>query len=163
MTLDDAIDVLGGSNGRFQIMQAIAFALIFAVGSQFYHSSPFYLRKPALRCFDHKGFLIADKEYGEYCSRMMACDKEITSYYDIDYEHGHSINNWFTQLDLVCEERYKIGMLSTISYVSFAIGSVLFTNQIDRIGRRPVVLLFGMVTPLGILALQYLAFNLWTI
>lgn len=87
----------------------------------------------------------------------------MTRRFEIDFEHSHSINNWYTQLDLVCEPKYKIGMLSSVSSIALALGGALFTNQIDKLGRRPMVLMFGAITPLGLLAAQYFCHNLLNI
>lgn len=40
--MDDVIKIMGGSNGRFQLFSNIVFVIIFAVGSQFFYSMPFY-------------------------------------------------------------------------------------------------------------------------
>jgi hypothetical protein len=39
---NDVINILGGSCGRFQILSSLSFAILFAVGSQFFYSMPFY-------------------------------------------------------------------------------------------------------------------------
>lgn len=40
--MDDVIKMLGGSCGCFQIFSTVVFIIIFAVGSQFFYSMPFY-------------------------------------------------------------------------------------------------------------------------
>ena len=55
-----------------------------------------------------------------------------------------------TDLDLICEEPYIIGLLGAISFISFSIGSILLTDLIDTKGRKPIVLSAAIVTPIGI-------------
>jgi hypothetical protein len=53
--IDDALQELGGSTGLFQILNSISSMLLFAVGSQFFYSIPFYQYYPSLNCYDDKG------------------------------------------------------------------------------------------------------------
>lgn len=52
-TMDDAIAMLGGSWGRLQTLAIICNMIIFAVGSQFFYSMPFYTLYPKLHCYDY--------------------------------------------------------------------------------------------------------------
>ena len=52
-----------------------------------------------------------------------------------------------TQLILICYEPYYIGILGTISFISFALGSFFFTKQADIFGRHKVVCIAAAVTP----------------
>lgn len=65
--------------------------------------------------------------------------------------------------DLVCEEPYMIGFMGAISFISFSVGSLVFTNIADSKGRKMVVLVASLITPLGILALVLFADNLYKI
>lgn len=65
-----------------------------------------------------------------------------------------------TDLDLICEEPFLIGLLGAISFMSFSIGSLLITRVIDIYGRRPVLLIATLVTPIGILMLISVAKSL---
>lgn len=65
-----------------------------------------------------------------------------------------------TKLDLLCEEPYKIGLLGTISFLSFSIGSVLIMNLADSRGRKTTVLYSGLVTPVCILLLQQVGIDI---
>lgn len=68
-----------------------------------------------------------------------------------------------TDLNLICEEPYKIGLLGTISFLSFSLGSVLLTNQADKIGRKATVLYTGIFTPICIMLLLILPIDLNTV
>lgn len=130
--MDDVIKMLGGSCGYFQILSTTAFVIIFAVGSQFFYSMPFYQQYPALKCYDKDGSLLTDlgqSHHGrEYCPKEFACDSSQVNHFEIDWDHSYSLNNWMTELDLICQEPYKIGLLGSISFMSFSLGSVLITK-----------------------------------
>ena len=65
-----------------------------------------------------------------------------------------------TDLDLVCADPFKIGLLGAMSFISFAIGSALITRFADVYGRRKVVIYSSLVTPIGLMCLIYFAKNL---
>ena len=58
-----------------------------------------------------------------------------------------------TGLNLICYEPYYIALVGALSFVSFSIGSALFTNLIDKYGRKSVLIYSSIVTPIGILTL----------
>lgn len=65
-----------------------------------------------------------------------------------------------TDLDLICEEPIKIGLLGTICFISFSIGSILLTNQADIRGRKTTTLTTGYITAICIMLFIYLELNL---
>ena len=75
----------------------------------------------------------------------------------IDWSHDETLQNWMTELDLTCEEPYLIGLIGGISFVSFAVGSLMFTGIIDKTGRRLLLLYATTFTVLGILLLTFFA------
>lgn len=83
--------------------------------------------------------------------------------YQIDLEGETTFQNWITDLNLLCEDPYKIGLIGALSFVSFAIGSAFITKKADVLGRRPVVILSSIVTPLCLIILMTLAKSLTAI
>ena len=145
-------------------MSTICFVLIFSIGTQFFLTIPFYQLYPSLNCYDKLGNLIDQKEDKEfkqtearsntqdgYCSRQYACESPKVHRYEIDWQSETSIHNWTTKLDLICEEPYKIAFIGSLSFFSFAIGSILFTNNIDHYGRKKVLVASALVTPISML------------
>jgi len=65
-----------------------------------------------------------------------------------------------TNLDLICEEPYQIGLMGSVCFISFSIGSLLTSQLPDTYGRRRVVLGSALVSPLGILILLFAPVNL---
>ena len=68
-----------------------------------------------------------------------------------------------TKYNWVCEEPFKIGFLGMISFLSYAVGSMLFTNQIDTHGRKYTIVFSSLVSPLGIIAIICLAKDIYSI
>lgn len=64
-----------------------------------------------------------------------------------------------TNLDLICAPHYFIGMLGSMSFVCFAIGSFTFTKQADIIGRHKVTVIASIMTPICLLVLYFGAQN----
>jgi MFS family permease len=91
----------------------------------------------------------------------MACSNTgIVKRFEIDWSHSYTLKNWMTDLDLVCAEPYEIGLLGTISFLSFSLGSMLVTNLADKNGRKATVLYAGLATPLSIVCLLTLPINI---
>ena len=88
------------------------------------------------------------------CDRERACSPDIKEY-SFDWESHNTLNNWMTQLDLVCIPRYQIGLVGSISFIAFAVGSFLFTKQADKVGRHPVMIVASLVTPVCLTALYF--------
>ena len=63
------------------------------------------------------------------------------------------MQNWMTDLNLICAEPYKIGAIGTIGFIGLTAGSALFMNVSDKYGRRKTILLAGIAPPLCIILL----------
>lgn len=64
--MDNAFEEIGGI-GLFQILNSLASMILFAAGSQFFYSMPFYEMYPSLTCFTADGQTIPK------CSVNQAC------------------------------------------------------------------------------------------
>lgn len=130
-TMDNAFEELQG-NGMFQLFNSLACAMLFFVGSQFFYSIPFYQLYPALTCVTASGLTI------EACPVNRACGLEpfknqtdrVVSY-KFESSNPFTLNNWMTELDLICEEPYKIGLMGALSFISFTLGSAFITRIAD--------------------------------
>jgi MFS family permease len=58
-----------------------------------------------------------------------------------------------TDLDLICAKPYKIGLIGFITFLSFSIGSIIITKITDKKGRKSVVLITGIASPICFLLL----------
>lgn len=137
--------------------------IFLAVQNQFYYSLPFYLQYPALQCYDTAGELMytGHPQHGpEYCTSEVACDSDRVDHYKVDYSHSYSVSNWMTDLDMICEPPYKIGLFGSVSFLSFSLGSLLITNQADKIGRKKTVILSSIITSICIACLLLIPLNI---
>ena len=73
--------------------------------------------------------------------------------YILDKSSQLTFDNWMTQLDLICEDPYKVGLLGAISFISFSIGSLLITRVVDIYGRKKSIIISSLVTPAALLIL----------
>jgi len=59
---------------------------------------------------------------------------------------------------MICTEPLYIGLLGTVSFVGFTLGSFLFLSKMDSHGRKPIAVETTLITPIGlgiIVALSY--------
>lgn len=54
----------------------------------------------------------------------------------------------------MCEDPFKIGLIGALSFISFAIGSAFITKQADISGRRLVIIISSVVTPVCLLIMM---------
>jgi MFS family permease len=78
----------------------------------------------------------------------------------IDWSDEASLNNWMTQLDLICEEPYKIGLIGAVYFISFSLGSLMFTGIIDYKGRKNMILAANLTHIICLVALVCFADSL---
>ena len=97
------------------------------------------------------------------CDTEVACSLLYTDSFRIDWLSKYSFHNWMTNLDLICEEPYKIGMIGVLSFIGFSVGSILITPLSDKFGRRKTLLCVSMVTPIGIVICILVEDNLYAI
>ena len=147
-TIDHALVELGSACGLFQMIHCLACIMMFN-GSQFFYSIPFYQYYPTLICKNSDGAIIAD------CTHQLVCqaNSQVTSH-EIDWTSEFSLRNWMNELNLLCADPFWVGLIGGISFLSFSVGSIIFSRIIDKQGRKPVLLWFGMVTPVGMIILM---------
>ena len=119
--MDDALIELSSKSQKFQLIHSIACVILWGVGNQFFYSIPFYQAYPKLNCFDHSSNPI------ENCDHKMVCKLEFKGSYEIDWKDQASLQNWMTDLDLMCEEPYLIGLIGGIVFITSAVGSLTVT------------------------------------
>lgn len=61
----------------------------------------------------------------------------------VDKSYQYYLNNWYSEMDLMCLSAAKIGFLITAYYIGFAIGGLCFTFP-DTYGRKKS-LIFGLI------------------
>ena len=66
----------------------------------------------------------------------------------VDWDQRVSIDNWMTELDLICTDPAKIGIMGTIAFISIGFGSIVLGGFIDSLGRKKVLVGTLLVTPI---------------
>jgi len=66
-------------------------------------------------------------------------------------------------LNLICEEPFSIALIGTMSFISFAIGGILYIDSTDQKGRKKVLVLLSLVVPLLLVLMLFFAKSLMSI
>lgn len=98
------------------------------LGSQMFITMPFFQLYPALICTVPAEDMDIDVQ--QCCSREQACASSGQDY-SIDWNERTSLENWTTELNLVCEAPYTIGLMGIIALLATAAGSILFGSLMD--------------------------------
>lgn len=64
-------------------------------------------------------------------------------------------------IDLLCQPKFLVGLIGSLSFISYSVGSVLLTRYNDIYGRKLTIQLTGLMTPVGMVAmlvLEYLGY-----
>lgn len=73
------------------------------------------------------------------------------------------IQNWVSQLDLLCEEKYRIGLIGSSFFIGLLVGLPFIPYLADRYGRKPVftgAMIASLIFQLGITFSTNLNFTL---
>lgn len=60
-----------------------------------------------------------------------------------------------TEMNLICEEDYKIGLLGTIIFFGFMLSSVTLMPTADILGRKPVLIATATISTLSVFFLMF--------
>jgi MFS family permease len=125
---------------------------MFSMCSEFFSAIPFYALVPRLNCHIQKED--GTWEILEGCPKGLACNlpKE-EDFYTIDWNDGKSLQNWMTDLNLICEPAYRIGLIGSLQFIGLALGALIFTPFSDIYGRKPVLVFSVVLTPIVIFSL----------
>ena len=56
--------------------------------------------------------------------------------FSVDYSDRRSLHNWFTQLNLVCEDDKTIGLVGSLGFLGWALTAIIVTPLADKYGRK---------------------------
>ena len=124
INIDQAIKI---TSGRFQILSTLVFGLGTAIGGFITFAIPLLLIFPQFECFNS---ITGTYERWE---RDAACQ---AGNWRIDGTSERTLNNWITQMNLFCSEKWMIGLLGSIYFQGHLLGSVLLANLPDTYGRK---------------------------
>jgi MFS family permease len=60
----------------------------------------------------------------------------------VDKDHEEYIDNWYTQMNMVCMREAQVAMLLSVYFVGFAF-SGLFAGVADKFGRKKSLIFFA--------------------
>ena len=79
----------------------------------------------------------------------------------IDYSSSKTIKNWKTDLNLVCEEGSKIGMIGSFYFIGFVISLLFIVRLSDIYGKKPLTYLALGTQLFAYFGILYYTFNLY--
>ena len=91
-------------------------------GSQMLNMMPFLQLYPALQCADTQGIYSS-------CTRDEACLNP--NGFAIDWGERISLDNWMTDLNLICSDPAKVGLMGSVAFISVGFGSILLGGLMD--------------------------------
>ena len=51
-------------------------------------------------------------------------------------------------MNLICEEPFSIALIGSMGFISFALGGIMFTDTMDRYGRKKILIQLSLVLPI---------------
>ena len=93
--------------------------------------------KPKIRCLDQK------TQTWHPCKDDIVCKSNHLKW-EINWEAPTSLHNWVEDFNLLCESRYRIGLLGSINFVTLLLGLVSISRIADLKGRKSLFIV-GMV------------------
>lgn len=123
--------------GPLQLYGVPLVLLLHIVSSFFALAFPFFELVPQLECKAKSGEWVS-------CSRKEVCSTG--GDYRIDWSSKLSVVNIITEMDLVCEEDYKIGLLGSLVFLGFMLSSLTIMPFADIFGRKPILIVTAVVS-----------------
>lgn len=63
--------------------------------------------------------------------------------YRVDTTYDNYLNNWYDDMNFMCEDKQKIDTINSVFFAGFAIGGGVLSSFPDRIGRKTSMLISG--------------------
>lgn len=130
-------------------------------GAFILYSIPYFTKVPPLLC------QVSDGDPWASCKAEIACDKSQTYDFKPDPEAIDTLNNWVSEYDLYCTDKFNMSMIASSFFLGTFIGSFFLPRAADIYGRKPLFLVgMGLYIAmiLGLLftqSLQYIYFMLF--
>jgi hypothetical protein len=102
-TVGDVLMKIKG-NMKFQKIYVFLLIVVFIAGNRFLTMYPFMQLYPDLMCLKEDGVTRYE------CKQKVACNDENKETFKMDVDGEFTLNNWMTRLDLICVDRYEIGL-----------------------------------------------------
>ena len=69
--------------------------------------------------------------------------------YRLDPTYEFNLENWYSQMDMMCTPESTINLLVSMYFLMLAVGGILFFPVTDRIGRRKTHYVFSTLNLFG--------------
>lgn len=89
-------------------------------------------------------FECEDEETGEWreCSKQEICDRHLPKdKYRADESDPEYFDNWVEKFDLLCEPKWKVGLLGSCFFIGVLLTIIIVPKLADVYGRRPLFLI----------------------
>ena len=132
--LDQAYAKIG--SGRMQWMLIFVTSIFRNSGNYVYYTFGYLILEQKFVCSWEGGDFSTCKNE-DICLAQESGDIDFV--YRVDESYKYYFNNWFTEMNLVCIPKSKIGLMITVYYIAFAAGGAMFTLP-ETIGRKKSVM-----------------------
>lgn len=130
-----------GEYGRAQWLLTFVNSVARNAGTYMYYPFAYLVLEQQYLCrFEESDTAYSVCSTEEICMRREA-DADYSDYM-VDKSYKYYLENWVTEMDLMCMSAATIGIMITAYYVGFAIGGLFFTMP-DNYGRK-FSLIFGL-------------------
>ena len=146
-TLDSAFEKIG--HGRMQRLVAYVCAVTRVSGQIFAYNFAFLILKQKFLCSEPGTFSGYESCSAEYiCAARETAGQtgSLPFNYIVDTNYDYYLNNWYIEMDLMCQSSTKIAFMFTMYFVGNVVGGCLAFLP-DRIGRKNSVI-FGLIISL---------------
>lgn len=103
-----------------------------------------------------KRFECKDSNSGEWksCTKDEICDRGLSKdEYRADTNDDEYFDNWVQKFDLLCESKFKIGLLGSMFFVGVIATLIIIPPLADKLGRKWIFLISNIVSCIGQLGL----------
>ena len=122
----------------------IAMCFTYNSGNYIYFGFPYLTFKQEYECRHDASALFTDCDIEE-----VICPAREQSLADFEYrvniDADYYLNNWFVEMDLMCESKVRTNIMVSARYIAFGIAGALLFAVPDRWGRKKSLLLAATV------------------
>ena len=99
-----------------------------------------------------KRFECKDADTGDWkrCTKQEICDRGLAKdEYRADTNDDEYFDNWVNKFDLLCESKFKIGLLGSMFFIGVIATMIIIPPLADKYGRKMIFLISLIVSAIG--------------
>ena len=135
MTLDLAFERAGGF-GAAQYIALLCLSNVRNSGSVFVYMFAMLVMEQKYECLQAGG------EYAS-CSTDEICEDRLK--YRVDTNYEYYLENWYSEMDWVCQNHKMLAMLASVYFFSAFFGGLILAPLPDKIGRKKTFIIFSLI------------------